>query len=53
MPARASAALDAETFVKHGRLKPEDENNREKIAEAVEALVDDFTEGKSVPAGDV
>ncbi len=45
-------ALDAEAFVKRGRLKPDDEGNREKIAEAVEALVDDFTEGKLVPAGD-
>ncbi len=44
--------LDAEAFVKCGRLKPEDEGNREKIAEAVEALVDDFTEGRLVPAGD-
>ncbi len=44
--------LDAEAFVKHGRLRPEDEGNREKIAEAVEALVDYFTEGKLVPAGD-
>ncbi len=44
--------LDAEALVKYGRLKPEDEGNREKIAEAVEALVDDFTEGKLVPAGD-
>ncbi len=44
-------ALDAEAFVKRGRLKPEDEGNREKISEAVEALVDDFTEGKLVPAG--
>ncbi len=45
-------ALDAEAFVKRGRLKPEDEGNREKIAEAVEALVDNFTEGRLVPAGD-
>ncbi len=44
-------ALDAEAFVKRGRLKPEDEGNREKIGEAVEALVDDFTEGKLVTAG--
>ena len=44
--------LDAEALVKSGRLKPEDEKNREKIAEAVEALVDDFTEEKLVPAGD-
>ncbi len=46
-------ALDAEALVKYGRLKPEDEDNREKIVEAVEALVDDFTEGKLVLAGDV
>ncbi len=45
-------ALDAEALVKRGRLKPEDEGNREKIAEAVEALVDDFTEGRLVSAGD-
>ncbi len=44
--------LDAEAFMKRGRLRPEDEGNREKIAEAVEALVDNFTEGKLVPAGD-
>ena len=44
--------LDAEAFVTRGRLKPEDEDNREKIAEAVEALVDDFTEGELLPAGD-
>ncbi len=44
--------LDAEAFVKASRLKPEDEGNREKIVEAVEALVDDFTEGNLVPAGD-
>ena len=45
-------ALDAEALVRHGRLRPEDENNAAKIAEAVEALVDDFTEGKLVPVGD-
>ncbi len=45
-------ALDAEAFVKRGRLKPEDEDNRTAIVEAVEALVDDFTEGNLVPAGD-
>ncbi len=44
--------LDVEAFVKRGRLRPEDEGNREKIAEAVEALVDDFTEGELLPAGD-
>ncbi len=45
-------ALDAEVFVKRGRLKPEDEDNRTAIVEAVEALVDDFTEGKLIPARD-
>jgi len=45
--------LDAEALVKYGRLKPEDEDNREKTAEAVEALIDDFTEGKLVRSGDV
>ncbi len=44
--------LDAEALVKHGRLRPEDEGNREKIAEAVEALVDQFTEGRLVPIRD-
>ncbi len=44
--------LDAEAFVKRSRLKPEDKGNRQHIAEAVEGLVDDFTEGKLVPAGD-
>ena len=46
-------ALDAEALVKRGRLRLEDEGNRAAIAEAVEALVDDFTEGNLVPAGDV
>ncbi len=45
-------ALDAEMLVKGRRLAPEDENNAAKIAAAVEALVDDFTEGKLVPGGD-
>ncbi len=45
-------ALDAEAFVKRGRLKSEDEENRTAIVEAVEALVDDFTEGKLIPARD-
>ena len=38
--------LDAEALVKRGRLRPEDEGNREKIAEAVELLVDHLTEGR-------
>ena len=45
-------ALDVEMLVKGKRLAPEDESNTAKIAEAVEALLDDFTEGKLVPGGD-
>ncbi len=45
-------ALDVEEFLTHNRLKPEDQNNAAKIAAVVEALVDDFTEGKLAPAGD-
>ena len=44
--------LDAEMLVTRNRLKPEHESHPAKIVEAVEALVDDFTEGKLVPAGD-
>ncbi len=44
--------LDVETLVARNRLKPEDQNNAAKIAAVVEALVDDFTEGKLVPGGD-
>ena len=46
-------ALDTDALVKCGRLGPEDEKNRTVIAEAVEALIDDFTEGKLVRSGDV
>ena len=45
-------ALDAEALVKRGRLKPEDEDNRAAIVEAVEGLVDDFTEGRLAPVRD-
>ncbi len=44
--------LDAEVLVKHGRLRPEDEKTRKSIAEAVEALVDDFSEGELDGAGE-
>ncbi len=37
---------DVEELMAHNRLKPEGQNDAAKIAEAVEALVDDFTEGK-------
>ncbi len=43
--------LDAEMLVTCSRLKPGDQNDAVKIAEAVEALVDDFTEGKLIAAG--
>ncbi len=45
-------ALDVEVLVTRNRLLPEHESHPAKIVEAVEALVDDFTEGKLVPAGD-
>ena len=45
-------ALDVETLVARNRLKPEDQKNAAKIAAVVEALIDDFTEGKLVPGGD-
>ena len=41
---------DVEELVRCDRLKPEDGGNRAKIAEAVETLVDDFTELKLVLA---
>ena len=44
--------LDAEMLVTRNRLKPEHESHPAKIVEAVEALVDDFTDGKLVTAGD-
>ena len=37
-------ALDAEILVARNRLEPSDQNDPAKIAEAIEALVDDFTE---------
>ncbi len=36
--------LDVEALVQNNRLKPADQNNTAKISEAIEALVDDFTE---------
>ena len=37
--------LDVEMLVTHNRLEPEDQNDTAKISAAIEALVDDFTEG--------
>ena len=45
-------ALDVEELTTHNRLKPGDRNDPAKIAEVVEDLVDDFTEGKLVLVGD-
>ena len=41
--------LDVETLVSRNRLKPDEQKDVGKIAEAVEALVDDFTESKFGP----
>ncbi len=38
--------LDVEMLVKHSRLKSVDQKDTAKISAAIEALVDDFTEGK-------
>ena len=42
--------LDVETLVAGNRLKTADQNDAAKIGAAIEALVDDFTEGKIVDA---
>jgi hypothetical protein len=36
--------LDVEALVTRNRLKPAEQNDTMKISEAIEALVDDFTE---------
>ena len=41
---------DVETLVTRNRLKPDDRNDATKISTAVEALVDDFTEGQLIAA---
>ena len=43
-------ALDVETLVACNRLEPDSQNNAVKISAAIEALVDDFTEGKLIAA---
>ncbi len=45
-------ALDVEMLVTHNRLKPEGQKDAAKITEAVEDLVNDFTEGNLVFTGD-
>lgn len=39
---------DVETFVARARLEPDHQKDTAKIAEVIEALVDDFTEGKLI-----
>ena len=39
---------DVETLVARNRLEPDDQEDTAKIGAAVEALVDDFTEGKLI-----
>ncbi len=45
-------ALDVEMLVTRNRLRPEGQYDAAKITEAIEALVDDFTEGKLLPVSD-
>ena len=45
--------LDAETLVLRNRLKPDEQNDTAKISAAIEAMVDDFTEGKLVTASGI
>ena len=45
-------ALDVETLVASNRLEPDSQNDAAKISAAVEALVDDFTEGKLITASE-
>ncbi len=44
---------DVEMLVTRHRLPREDEHNREKIPEAVEAALDEFVEDKLIPAGNI
>ena len=43
-------ALDVQTLVARSRLEPGNQNDAAKISAAIEALVDDFTEGKIIAA---
>ena len=43
--------LDVEKLVEANRLNPDDQNDPAKIGAAIEALVDDFTEGNLISAG--
>ncbi len=41
--------LDVDMLVARNRLEPDDQNDTAKISAAIEALVDDFTEGNFGP----
>ena len=43
-------ALDVETLMARSRLEPADQNDATKISAAIEAMVDDFTEGTLIAA---
>ena len=45
-------ARDVEILVATNRLKTEDESNRAKIAEVIEDLIDDYTEGRLITKSD-
>ena len=45
-------ALDVETLVACNRLEPDEQSNTAKISAAIEALVDDFTEGRIIEASE-
>ena len=44
--------LDVEALVTRNRLEVDDQNDAAKISAAIEAMVDDFTEGKIVDASE-
>ena len=44
--------LDVEMLVACDRLKPDEQNDTAKIGAAIEALVDDFTDGELVLASE-
>ena len=44
--------LDVQTLVARNRLKPDEQNDAAKISAAIEAMVDDFTEGRLIAASE-
>ena len=45
-------AGDVAELIEHHRIDRDEEDDREKIAEAIDGVVDDFTEGKLALSGD-